>query len=527
TVSDFEARLDIDLKKFFDLADTIINDLVVQNNFFERLTVDLIAVNGFDGSIPPISGKTSLDFQAVPSWIKSDVSDELKILLADDIPNVQVLGAKDSVSFQSDDYYFNTRYKNFISQVNYPLDQLQTVSVDFLYLPWWEPYLSIEPGMGEIIMENPARFFMLIPFMLTKNEFYYDLSYPVVVSLEDTQTLNGDGFSLKFAFEVNIRGNEPFDYDDFVLEIGDDEETAQFLFNNPLHWNSGEITIRTLNPADNSSVEDVILTFTCGQEELYLGTSSLNNEENEAYIKTKLPVCVDGRISGFKHGYFVTNSFLTTDLNEEAEVIVYAEEKKTFNLSLKKRMVGREVTSDGGIPSASWAYIPDSNRDIGYDERVMIVFTRVAGLGEEEFVSQVVYYGNESDIPTVEFVSGQYVVEAFLFKSGIVIPPKEYCDGGFLGTGIDEDCYESPEINFNDSFYGGGLLLDADYFYNNETTGYFNVTFEDKEEDEVTVHLLAFDSVYFTEPEDLEIIDKQDRFIIPNREQFYPIFGEE
>jgi len=509
-ISDFEASLDLNLKKFFDIADEIMS-IVKRQGFFEQVTTELITVNSFsDGgkpSMPPISGDSSIDFKVPHMWTIQEVKEKLKIILADNIPNIQIAGSRDSFIFTSDNPYFQSFYMNLVIGVDYSPEVLEDIEINFLYMPWWDPYLRVTPGKGALIMESPDSIRLgFIDIMLLKNQFSYDVSYPVVVALSDIESFNGEGYSLKFAFEVNVRANS---YYEFREEEDEELEGIEFLrpslFSDPAHWNSGEVTINTVNLHDNSSIEDVSLTFTCGNEEIFLD-NSLKDNLGVANIKTKLPVCLGGLISGFRHNYFVTSQGVDTLLDVDQVVNLHVEPKKTLNVLFKEKIVGKEIEGSNLV----WKFRSSSERDVAFDERVIAIFTRIAQPGEDEFISQISFLGNQTEDPQIELVTGSYTVEAFLFKSGVVIPEEELC--------VDDECYTIPEMNFNESFYAGGLQLD------NETVGYFNVTFDDLQNENIKVSLLAFEASDFTSSTDLEQLDEINNYIINNENYFWPQF---
>ncbi|MFH1770792.1 MAG: hypothetical protein ABH828_04510 [archaeon] len=508
-VTEFESAIDIDLNKFFDLAEVIMN--MERESFFASATTEIIAINGLDETIPPIAGEPSIKFGAPKIWMKSEVSEVIKAALADNIPNIQILGSKDSSFFNSDDNYFSAFYRNFQTPIDFDAGELSDIEIDFLYLPWWEPYLKVLPGSGEVIRETPWMNTLVIQVMFVKNQFYYDISYPIVVSLSDSESLNGKGYTLNFAFEVNVRANQ-------ALTVQDEEDTeienifvpARNLFYNPDNWNSGEITIKTVNPQDNSYVKDLSLTYTCGTEELFLG-NSIMYQEGFAGMKTKLPVCIGGFISGLKKDYFVTSEKVDTFLDIEDEVIINAQQKKTMSVLFNEKIVGKEP--DG--TKLKWTFKPSSDRSIGLDQKVIMIMTREGEVNEDEFIGHVIFYGNQTTSPKVDLVTGKYTIEAFLLSNDVIIPEQEICvqDGLF-----SETCKTIPKLEFNESFYSGGLNLNSD------TIGFFEVTADDLTKDTLKVTLLALEADDFDKAEDLEQIDKINQYVIDNEEYFMPTF---
>lgn len=412
--------------------------------------------------------------------------------------------------YDQENKYMTIFYQNMISELHVEED-IAEVDVDFIYLPWWEPYLKVTPGKGELIIEEPFMSISFLPIMITQSHFIYDLSYPVVASIHDDEALDGRGFSLVFAFEVNLRNNEAFltddDFFDDALEATD-VVTQKPLFPDPAFWTGGNVTIKTMNEHENKAVGDVILSYSCAGDEIYLGLSRMNS--GEAILETPLPVCLGGMVTGFKKDYFITNEAVDSFIGLNQEVIVHAEPKTKINVQIVERITGKEYDSDGNF---FWVLREGSGREVAYDEYVLAVFTRHAAPNEDELITQATIYGNSTELSYLELVSGEYTVEAYLFKSGVIIEAETIC--------ADDECFDLPKMEFNESFYLGGLSL------TNETIGYLNISYDDLQRDKMVLPIMAYDVVDFISLTDLEVLDKTNEFVIDNPSHFRVSFVDE
>ena len=513
----FETSLDLDVGRLFGVAEDVLAltqlDPYAQTTFFTEATMELITVHALDGTMPPLAGTVSFDFKAPDMWVKSDVSDEIKEALSEITSLVQIIGSSESIYMVDENAFFREFYQNYQVMLPTDFDTIQDMRIEFIYLPWWEPYLSVSPGYGEVIMDTPSTTFSnfgfgIAPFdsfMYTPNSFSYDISYPLVVSLEDKSAFNGEGFTLVYAFEVNVRNDKAVA---LAMQQADEQfEGISFqrsLFADRDNWNSGTITIKATNPKDGSGVEGLGLQYSCGDESAYIGTPILN-AYGEAVLETKLPVCLGGIISSFHKDYFIPSIRIDTYTDEPQNITIYAEQKQKFEVTFKERMVGKTIGEDDEVV---WAFRPSSERDIAFDENLIAVFTREKNLGDMDFISQIMFYGNQSDKPTVDLVSGKYNVDVFLFQGPLTIPEQEI-----------EDDVTVPEIKFNDTFYGGGISM------TNATSGFFEVTYDDLNKNDLLFYILAYEHSDFTESADLSQLGLLDTYVTNNSISFVPEFS--
>ena len=88
------------------------------------------------------------------------------------------------------------------------LEQEYPFSVDINYNDW-PIYFSIRPEPLTGTSHRQSFYYNIMsPFQTNTYEFYYDLSVPFLVQIHDKNAFNGEGYTLNFAIEANIRDNK-------------------------------------------------------------------------------------------------------------------------------------------------------------------------------------------------------------------------------------------------------------------------------------------------------------------------------
>ena len=144
----------------------------------------------------------------------------------------------------------------------------------------------IKPGD---IADTSNPLISMMGLFLKDYRFSYDISYPLVVTINDDTSLNGEGFTLQFAIEVNVRNNLPA-YENITMvnlpnvniPVIDDE--AMLL--------DQKITVETKDKLTGERLDDVIITYVCGNE--YDMGVTKSDSFGKSILTTKLPYCEFG-----------------------------------------------------------------------------------------------------------------------------------------------------------------------------------------------------------------------------------------
>ncbi len=320
----FLAVEEVNLKNIFVFINETIN-AEINRSFLEDPIRNLITIyGGEDKVIPPFNevkmgGNTNV-------WARFNVEKIIKNDILQFIRLMRIVNTRDSNPYQ---VYYTDPANHDVKQgvfnsLSFQLDNAYPdLKVDFFY-PGTPIYFDV--GGQEVIKAEPTAGFDVIPLSLLPFKIYeypegYDLSYPVVMKIEDPLAFDEEGYKFQIALEGNIRNGRPYTGGTFrtslkvgvpVLRVGDKN-----LFVDK------EIEIFTTDSEDDSPLDGVTVTYICG-ERVILGDTKM--KDDEAVLKTKMPFCgFGGKIKIEKEGYL-------------AEVITYNNRKNDgivkFDLNL-------------------------------------------------------------------------------------------------------------------------------------------------------------------------------------------------
>ncbi len=327
--SRYFSRINVNLRDIYNLAEEITN-AEIKGNFTEYHTLQLIAIHsGRNKDIPPMSGGISFNPADLNYWIEPQVKETIE---RDILPTyVQALKLYDTRGFEL--YLADcTGISNMQCAVqqgllnsfvlNLDLTKYYNYYTDFFYLSSMPSYLHITPRNGAVIMPSLVTSDMtFIQMSMRDFRFLYDISYPVVVRLEDPEAFDNDGFVFTFALETNIRNNRPFGPDKTLLSV---PKVGISLFGNPENWVSGNITIEAQDAEDGKPLPGVIVSYSCAGARAAIGQTILNQDNTSARLVSPFPLCTGGLLSLYKPGYLGYSVPLDTYANETAFIVARA-----------------------------------------------------------------------------------------------------------------------------------------------------------------------------------------------------------
>ncbi|MFH1212247.1 MAG: hypothetical protein V1659_04970 [Candidatus Woesearchaeota archaeon] len=525
---EYQTILDVDFKSIYGIASDI--TMLEMNNdyrFLEKVTKEVIAAYSGDpaSEMPPVAGSMSFDLGGIKTWRKSKAKKELEFHLTNEIPTLQIMGSREStLLFDPNNAIFTGLYKNMmIFMLNSNQNDVEKLKIDFKYLPWWQSYMKINPGSGELIMPARQGFnaMLFLPIQLTDYRFSYDSSYPVMVTLRDPDAFNGEGYLFQYAIEVNLRNGEPLLADIQELEIENVEST---FFASPGQRNSGDIKITTVD-SNNVPLPEVTLSYYSADEELFLGSTSM--DQSEAVLHASLPLCIGCFVGGYIEDYFVRSTPLDLqEIGETAEAVVEAEKIVKKNLSVMLKIVDKHSLSMPAGGSVSFWNLSSSAVNVHPDEDLMLILTREPGIGEAEFIRAIELNGSSERDAEIELVSGRYELQGFITRNmgenyslrQVVIPASEYCyDTEPLNPFGGEECAEIPKVELNDSLYRGGVT------FTETNGGLFEITKQDlQSHNEIVIYLVVPDYNDYEILADLEQMGKTDEYSVTYRASLLP-----
>jgi len=362
-------ELDVGLGKTYDIAKKII-EKENQEYFLEDKTEDILIL--YDEI--PYSG-IDLDCN-IKTWNKYQVYNDLKLLLKENIGSIKLA----NTNFDSSDGYFiwsNVLDKNY-----------NNINVDFTYLPSWPLKMDVEPSQGNILkgtrINKGGLNAALNLFCLNSYQFIYDIKYPVLVSIFDSNAFNGQGFTFQFGTQVIINNNQP--RNDLVNAFNIDKTDKTFC---QTRQNQVNLFALDSDVYQISGVEKTLggvsVSYKCFNQECSIGETAL--DENNLYsLNEEFPICVNGMIIADKNGYLKKETQFSTDTPSS----IVIELNKIYNANL-------EISID--------------NSNIADDEEVILNFNT------NDYSTSVSY----PDTDNLDLISGTYNVTAYLVKKGSFI----------------------------------------------------------------------------------------------------------
>jgi len=450
TVSNFFTTIPVNLKNIYELAFMITSD-EINYKFLERNTLNLIA--GFSeidsGKLPPMAG-SKFESSSPVYWTKPDVKTKLEGMLMSYVPLLQV---EDTLKYQ--ERIFDDSIKQRIySQMLIPSygNSYKKLGVDFIYLGWWPIYFDINTKSGIIMPESASTNLLPLPITIQRYNFLYDISYPVIITINSPEAFHSKGYSFRFALEANIRNNEAIN-SSFVSLEGKSDETSMFCDINKR--NSGNIKITTADAQTNNALDGVMVYYSCGTESCFIGETS-----NQAVLETKFPVCAGGIITFSKPDFLGYSEFLNTELDKDVVLPVKKLEPFVYkNIEIKKK---RMIKVDG-----KWTFDNTPLR-LSTNEQAILTLERIGRNGEEEFSAAAQYTGGQDEPSELRLVPGEYKVNIQIILNEKVVIPKEV---KIIPPTI------LPEIDLN-PFPAGGIIFDETIPWNTGSIiNYDNIEF--------------------------------------------------
>jgi len=389
-IKEFYSIYDIPLRDMLDLAKYI---LIYENTYYflENLTMGMISINDeipLTGMIPECG---------VRSWNIEDVEMELQALLMNTFSEIRV---------ESTDYYpfkYNESlyrdYKEYgkalkeayetvtlvdnleepgdyeralmaaASKVKKPTEPIppdayyyvhyympmketdserySNFSVDFMYLPEFGMDMQAKPSEDGVLKSNSAEGFQkyLSFFCLNIYHFAYDITYPVVIVLNDPDALNDRGYSFRYAFPVLIRNNEGLRSKQYMDVYTTKSATDNFCqFDN----DKQKATIRVYDTAAGSQnpIIGANISMYCVDKKCPLGvTKSYGGDA--ALIAGITTACGNPYIIAEKEGYFSGVHLLDEVRLDNPEINIEMVKLKNYTVNLKKHELDPTDNSTG------------------------------------------------------------------------------------------------------------------------------------------------------------------------------------
>jgi hypothetical protein len=463
-MANFPYEIDINLKDMYGLALTITYQ-EMDRQFLETAVMHLISgYSDVDSSkLPPLS---SFDqgFSTVV-WSKTAVEQRLQGIIQSMVPLLQLENTRSYKPIVGSDQFETALYDVFTIPNNdsYPFE------VHFIDLSW-PIHFDITPRTGDLLKPTSYRRdfpWGIAPTTQTNHyEFFYDVSYPVVVEIRDPSALRGRGYSFLFALEGNIIDNRnlalwhagegtigPWDYSrvsygvadlgkplsvvEYVPETGTTvnrtfEKPAQKLFCDENQRISGNITVHVTD--GDAPVGMARISFGCGR----YATCSMGETGSSGELTTRFPVCIGGGYVLVERDSYTSaaRSNLTVKPLVDNSIDIVIVPETTVNVTVKT------VSSTGPSQAAAVKLLPN--------EKVVLTVSRIKqDPAEPDRTQTLIVQGNRTE--DIGLAPGNYSIQATLIDTvGFTIPAHKEKYG-------DQEV-DVPAIEMTPAVLGGAVL---------------------------------------------------------------------
>lgn len=408
-LEEFKARIPLNLNEMLRVATSITIDEMDNQSLEKILNYMISAFSGIDvNKLPPIADVDHKYYTI--TWIKGAVELNLK----DNIltPNTNWIRVNQTKNWKD----YGDAYKIYsLNSLEYPTD----LEAEFFYLGW-PMYFDITPRSGNILRPNTDTWSdpigILPPTQTNYYEFFYDVSYPVVVMLTDDRgevnVTFKDGYKFMFALETNIRDNinllnwhlghgtiGSWDYGDVDVNVSESVDVPLpptiSLMGNPQQRLSGDIEIMVEDNKENIPVEGAAISFGCGRYD----SVPIGATDGEGVYRGKFPLCMGGYLRIEKEGYMVKAMLLTTEFGKDDSKTVSLEPYREFKVNAK---VYRMTKQDDCCPGAT---------ELTSDEQIILMINKYR---DDEVYGQMLTQGfvfdENNEEQTIKLVPGQYEV---------------------------------------------------------------------------------------------------------------------
>lgn len=544
----FYTTVNFDFQKVYDMADAII-DYEINNSYMERATMNWIA--GFSGlefnKFPPLFA-SDYGCESNIFWIEEDVHyNKLNPMLSTYVQSFQPIGIENQIDFEGMNEMQRGLYSQSLILTNSTLAEGLEVTHSYLE---WPTYMLIHTSKGGLLEPEVTSMSMLglYDYCNAEYKFAYDVSYPAMVQITDPDAFNGEGYTLSFAIEANIRRNEPAynsDLQELAAQMPTYVEESMLCKRN--QRTSGDITIETFDARSNQPLDDVMVRYCvqdadggCGDDVCFMGVTKGGK------LVTQLPPGQGLLLLSKKPEYKEVGAIFGSAQGEKGELKASLEPLRKVNVSLTKRIlkkscdtvinttIAKEIGGlfTGGISKIArlihgdyfnevcwWDFDKDDQRELAEKETAMVFFKRMDP-SYRTFSAQAVLTADEPS-QEIELIPGKYKVEVMVISDEkVIIPEDDFCyDEGFLdmiGIGVQE-CVTRDRIEMNGTILGGVSI-------NKETGGYLYISPQDLNKKEMVIYSVSPEILNITKHDDLKLMGLTANYTKELREYLLPEF---
>jgi hypothetical protein len=508
-LNEFYVKVPLRLKHYYKTAE-LVTQVQQNHSILERHGMELVSIYSAKNpnKMPPTSD-IGYELYAPFSWDEYDVKEKFKQALTSYVPMLRFLG---SSNFYYSQFAGDGKIlaQKVVDNMVIPLTGAEDLEISFDYFGW-EPYFKTNSDEGVIKPEHIFVNYYILNFGTQRYETHYDISYPVMVTLNDEYALGGEGYKFVIALESNIRNNQPAE-GGIVREAYPKKITS--LACNSDQKNTELIKSIVVDSFTKEPVELVRLGFTIpGQDECEIGVT-----DQKGVVEEKYPA-VYGGVVNLIHPEYLTNFYPidTYKYKDNPLLIGYAinpdkpnqkviemDKFKEITVKVKKKQLKKCLTpitcssnnwgvskdiscknatkvcffsdnqtasnplllgepvlstvSNGSISKYNDYYFFNKEEELWEEEETLITLERVSGFNDQvksdEYFASVSVKGNATT--TVKLVPGIYNVGGFTTMKRVVeFPAEERCNRYSVMTWDQEKCITLNESTYTDYLTGG------------------------------------------------------------------------
>lgn len=377
--NNFNQELDLDFYNIYEAA-TKITQSEINTNFLEEQTIDMMVI--YD-QIP----YDFIELSCTPKlWSITDVIKDFKNILSTNIPIIKIKNTDYQLKEDSRNIFVWDAFTNNFEHLN----------INLVYSQNWPFKLEVNPNDNGILkgrnigrrLESQQLGIPLGLVCLHEYHFVYDIKYPVLLTINDPNAFDGEGYIFQYAVQVVIDNNQPRK-NEFRPLFQQEDKT---FCSRPGY----ETRIVSLTKDQNNiiNLEDTEISYKCSTTTCSLGKTIIDNT-GEASLIANIPPCINGLLIAQKSGY--NPGEITFSSNEPGVASLVLEKYYDQNIEIKV------IDPQKGI------------RDLFESEQVII------NLESPEYTTS---YLSKSQDP-LKLIPGNYKLETTIIrdsKEGIIIP---------------------------------------------------------------------------------------------------------
>ena len=436
TLTTFSIELPLNFREIYNLASTLTN-LQAEHRFLEKNTRQLIDAFSRNNPrlLPPVS-EIDIKFGIGTIWVKFEVEQKLRALLASYTPLLQVMGTNNHhyipapETFKDKELYEALYNRGMIIPLN---TSHPDITVKFTYLDWWKPYFDLN-CKGQVCQPDSMSSTFGFIFGIQRYYFTYDTSIPVLVEITAPYTLKGEGYRLQFMLETNLRNNNPMPGTFNPITPFTGQERSMLCDLDKQH--AGPINVEVTDAQTKKPLNNALLGYTCGKEACPIGSTI------KGVLDTRYPSCIGGLLSIEKESYHPTILPLNAKFKEPQNISAALEPYRLRDFTIEKYLLKKGITWDIDLanPAAQEA-----------DEETVIILDKNTTFFEEPFSAFANIKGGmfrkEASYNTdIRMIPGMYHVRIYNFKYAqppVIIPREKRCVKS--GPLNERKCFYVPE----------------------------------------------------------------------------------